>query len=265
MRIGNIIKSVFCLAVVLLLISSCGSKSGPTRKNIICLVDFSDSKNAAERLQFYMTVIKDNVIPKLSFTDKITVIPIDRASITNSSDILLADLSTKDFEPDAASPMEEEQITKDNLKRFTDSLATSFAQTFQSAIDNRNKTSHGTDIFGALEVVKGKLKAKDDNVIILLSDMMNYTNTLKMEPENTEFSTSTLNNALGKVPNFEMANTTVLVLTADQSHISREHFKLVQSFWMQYFEKNHIKLYDYNSASLSKLNELMALPHLNKF
>ena len=145
MRQSYIIKSIIAFTAILFLFSSCGDKSEPKGKNIICLVDFSDSKNAAERLQFYMTVIKDNIIPKLSYTDKITVIPIDRASITNSSDILLADLSTKDFEPDAASPMEEEQITKDNLKKFTDSLATSFAQTFQAAIDNRNKTSDQPD------------------------------------------------------------------------------------------------------------------------
>ena len=254
------IKAIVSLAVILILYSSCNNKSEPVRKNIICLVDFSDSKNAAERLQFYMTVIKDNIIPKLSFTDKITVIPIDKASITNASDILLFDLSTKDFEPESASPMEEEQITKDNLKKFTDSLAASFSQNFQSAIDSRNKTNHGTDIFGALEVVKGKIKANDDNVIILLSDMMNYTTTLKMEPENTEFNAKSLNDLLNKVPNYEMPNTTVLVLTADQSYISQTHFKLVQNFWTQYFEQNKIKLYDYNSASVSKLNELLSLP-----
>lgn len=259
----HIIKLVISFVIVLFLASSCGSKSGPARKNIVCLVDFSDSKNASERLQFYMTVIKDNIIPKLSFTDKITVIPIDRASITNASDILLFDLSSKDFEPDAASPMEEEQITKDNLKKFTDSMAASFTQNFQSAIDSRNKTSHGTDIFGALEVVKGKIKTNDDNVIILLSDMMNYTSTLKMEPENSEFNAKSLNDILNKVPNYEMSNTTILVLTADQSYISPTHFKLVQNFWTQYFEKNKIKLYDYNSASLSKLNELMSLPASN--
>jgi hypothetical protein len=57
-----------------------------------------------------------------------------------------------------------------------------------------------------------------------------------------------------------MPNTTVLVLTAKQVEASSEHFKLVQSFWTKYFQKNKIKLYDYNSASVAKLNELMALP-----
>jgi len=257
MRIIRLTKTVIGILIMLLSISACNNAENG-RRSIVCLVDFSDSKDAAERLQFYMTAIKDNVIPKLSYTDKITVIPIDKASITNASDILLADLSTHDFEPESASPMEEEQITKDNLKKYTDSLAGGFAQTFQSAIDGRNKTSHGTDIFGALEVAKTKIASTDNNIVILFSDMMNYSNVLKMEPGNTEFNSKAIGDILNKVPGSQLPNTTVLVLTADQSNISQEHFKLVQSFWTQYFEKNGIKLYDYNSASLSKLNELMS-------
>ena len=257
MRLISLAKIVICLLVVLFSLSSCKNKEAG-RRSIVCLVDFSDSKDATERLQFYMTAIKDNIMPKLSYTDKITVIPIDKASITNASDILLADLATHDFEPESASPMEEEQITKENLKKYTDSLAAAFAQTFQSAIQGRNKTSHGTDIFGALEVAKGKMAANDNNVIILLSDMMNYSNILKMEPGNAEFNSKSIGDILNKVPSPHLPNTTVLVLTADQSYISQEHFKLVQSFWAQYFEKNGIKLYDYNSASLSKLNELVS-------
>jgi len=262
MKRSYFFKSIITLTAIIFLLSSCkwGSKREvPKGKNIICVVDFSDSKNASERLQFYMNVIKDNIIPRLGLYDKITVMPIDKASITNSSDILLKDISTMNFEPEQASPMEEEQITKDNLKKYKDTLATSFAQIFQTAIVNRNKSNHGTDIFGALEVVKGKLKTRDVNYLIILSDMMNWTSTLNMEPSNKEFNSSTMENILEKVPNYEMPGTTALVLTAEQVEVSPEHFKLVQSFWSKYFEKNHIKLYDYNSASISKLNELMAL------
>lgn len=263
MKQSNILKSLFACVAIVCFLSSCKwgkERPAPRGKNIICVVDFSDSKNAVERLKFYMTVIKDNIIPNLGLHDKITVIPIDKASITNSSDILLKDLSTINFEPEQSSPMEEEQITLGNLKKYKDTLITSFAQNFQAAIDNRNKSQHGTDIFGALEVVKGKLKANDDNYVIMLSDMMNWTNTLKMEPGNNAFNNSTLDDIVSKVPNFEMSKTTALVLTAEQIEVSPEHFKLVQSFWTKYFAKNQIKLFDYNSASVSKLNELMALP-----
>jgi len=263
MKQSSIHKSFFALTVIICVLSSCewGSKRKvPKGKNIICVVDFSDSKNATDRLQFYMNVIKDDIIQGLDSHDKISVIPIDKASITNSSDILLKDLSTINFEPELASPMEEEQMTKDNLKKFKITLSTEFVESFNNAINRRNKSNHGTDIFGALEVVKEKLKTGDDNYLIMLSDMMNYSSTLIMEPENRGFNSSTLEKILNTVPNFEMPNITAIVLTAEQVEVSPEHFKLVKTFWTKYFEKNKIKLYDYNSASVSKLIEMMALP-----
>lgn len=232
----------------------------PTGKNIVCVVDFSDSKNVAERLQFYMNVIKDNIIPALGQYDRITVIPIDKTSITNSSDILLKDLSKREFVPENASPVEEDELTQANLKKYIDSLQTEFVKNFQAAITNRSKDNHGTDIFGALSVVQTKFKDTKDNYLLMLSDMMNWSNTLRMEPADGVLSNSTLDNCLSKVPNYEMPNTTALVLTAEQVEVSPEHFQLVDSFWTKYFEKNKIKLFDYNSASVAKLNELMILP-----
>lgn len=246
-----------------ILLSSCkwGEKHvAPKGKNIICVVDFSDSKNAATRLQFYMTVIKDNIIPTLGLHDKIVVMPIDKASITNSSDILLDDLSERTFEPDMASPMEEEQIIKENLKKFKDSLAIAFSRNFQVAVNSRSISSHGTDIFGALDIAKSKLRKGDDNYLILLSDMMNWSNTLNMEPGNNNFNKGTVDEILGNVPDITMPNTTALVLTAEQVEVSAEHFQLVQSFWTKYFAKNQVRLFDYNSASISKLDEMLNLP-----
>lgn len=260
-------KSTNIFAIILLFaalssLTSCkwGQKrEEPKGKNIICLIDFSDAKNANERLKFYMTAIKENIIPKLGLFDKVTVLPIDRASVTNSSDIFLANLSQKNFEPEMASPMEEEQIIQDNLKKYKDTLSITFEQSFQTAINNRNKTSLGTDIFGALEVAKGKLSSRDDNYIFLFSDMMNWSNTLKIEPQEKGFNSNTLESSLAKVPNVDLSNSTVIVLTGEQVDVSADHFNLVKSFWTKYFETNNSKLYDYNSASLTKLKEIMNL------
>jgi hypothetical protein len=252
-------------AVVFMLYSCNGSHRWgtkppkPTGKNIVCVVDFSDSKNATERMQFYMHVIKNNIIPTLGQYDKITVIPIDKTSITNSSDILLKDLSSKEFVPENASPVEEDELTASNLKKYIDTLQTEFEKNFQLAITSRSKDNHGTDIFGALSVVQIKFKDTKDNYLIMLSDMMNWSNTLKMEPADGVLTNGTLSNCLTKIPNYEMPNTTALVLTAEQVEVSPEHFQLVKSFWTKYFEKNKIQLFDYNSASIAKLNEMMAI------
>jgi hypothetical protein len=164
----NILAITLLIATIALMTScKCGQKrEEPKGKNIVCLIDFSDAKNANERLLFYMTSIKENIIPKLGLNDKLTVLPIDRASVTNSSDIFLANLSQKNFEPEMASPMEEEQIIQDNLKKYKDTLSVKFEESFQTAINNRNKSSLGTDIFGALEVAKNKLSSSDENYIL---------------------------------------------------------------------------------------------------
>ncbi len=258
-------KSTNIFAIILLFatlssLTSCkwGQKrEEPKGKNIICLIDFSDAKNANERLMFYMTSIKENIIPKLGLYDKVTVLPIDKASVTNSSDIFLANLSEKNFEPEMASPMEEDQIIQDNLKKYKDTLTITFEQSFQNAINNRNKTSLGTDIFGALGIAKSKLSSRDDNYIVLFSDMMNWSNTLKMEPQDKGFNTSTLESSLTKVSNVDLSNATIIVLTGEQVGVSADHYNLVKSFWTKYFETNNTKLYDYNSASLTKLKEIM--------
>ncbi len=263
MKNTHFLKAIVTITITFSSFQSCkwGSEQlDPRGKNIICVVDFSDSKNSEERLQFYMNVIKTNIIPNLGLYDKISVLPIDKASITNSSDIFLNDLSSKDFEPEMASPMEVDEITLDNLKAYKDTMALEFIKKFQQAIDSRSKSNHGTDIFGALQMVKGKLRPNDDNFVIMLSDMMNWSNTLNMEPDNKDFNYVNIDRILTTVPNYEMPNTTVLVLTAEQVEVSPEQFKLVQDFWTRYFENNKMILYDYNSASVSKLDMLMALP-----
>lgn len=228
-------------------------------KNIICVVDFSDSQNANERLRFFGNVIKDNIIPKLGRHDKITVIPIDKASLTNSTDILLKDFSTVEFRPQSASPMEEEQLIEKNLDAYRSTVSKEFESSFNKSIASRSKTSHATDIFGALEVVKGKIIPTDDNYIIFLSDMMNYSGVLNIEPSNTQFNSASVDAVLQKVPSFSMPGATALVITGEQVEVTPAHYSLVQSFWTKYFSKNNINLYDYNSASVSKLNALMLL------
>ena len=262
MRRIKAINLIILLFIITSTLSSCqwGKKRQPPKgKNIICVVDFSDSRNADDRLRYYSNVIKDNIIPKLKRYDKITVIPIDKASLTNSADIFLADLSATDFRPDQASPMEEETITKKNLDDYKAKMSKEFEASFNKAIEKRSAGSHATDLFGALDVVNRKISSRDDNYIIFLSDMMNYSNALNMEPSNTRFNNSTIDSILKEVPSYKMPGVTALVLTGEQVEVTSEYYSLVQSFWTKYFSNNEIKLFDYNSASVSKLNELMSL------
>ncbi len=254
------LKTVLLLAACAFILFSCSrvSKSGKKTRNIVCVVDFSSSANSRERQEFYLNVIKTNVIKQLSPTDRIIVLPIDKASTTNSAEIYIENLSTRDFSPENASPMEEDQLTQKNFTTYKDSMEIAFENNFRKCISDRQ--IEGTDLFGALNNIKGYIVPTDDNYILFLSDMMNYTKELNMEPSNTQFVQTAFESILKKVPGISMQNTTALVLTGKQDGVTQEHFELVKSFWEKYFERNGIKLYSYSSATVSKVDELMALP-----
>lgn len=70
-----------------------------------------------------------------------------------------------------------------------------------------------------------------NSFIIILSDMMNWSDRLKMEPGSSQFTEKSLPAALKNVPAVEMPNAKVLVLTAAiPSNVTQKHFELVKSF-----------------------------------
>ncbi|GAB3507400.1 hypothetical protein [Emticicia fontis] len=229
-------------------------------RSILCLIDFSDASTSAERLDFYREVIKKHILPALQATDKLTIIPIDKASITNAADILNKDLTKLNFVPDDVSPIEEDEIMQKNLHLYIDTLSQMLDKNMDDAIANRKSINHGTDILGAIEVLKGKLKKEDDNYIVFFSDMMNWGPELKMEPQDKAFNAATLISYLDKTALLKLERTTALVLTGEQNEADPTHFKLVREFWTKYFERCKITLYDYSSASPAKLDEMMAQP-----
>jgi hypothetical protein len=189
--------------------------------------------------------------------DALIVIPIDNASVTNSAAIFQSDLSKEDFEPEMASPMEVDDIIQKKLKEFKTGLQSAFEKAYSETLEKRSSYGKATDLFGSLEQAAKELDRKDRNVVIFLSDMMNYSPVLKMEPGNSSFNSGSLDTALKNAPARPLPGAAVLVLTGELSDISTDHFNLVKSFWTRYFEKNGVSLYDYSSTSTSKLDELL--------
>lgn len=253
--------TMFFLPVALLLavfsLVSC-VRQKPAGTKVICLVDLSDSGNAMQRKEFYRNIIRDRVIPSLGMHDALIVIPIDNASVTNSAAIFRSDLSGQKFEPEFTSPMEVDNIIQKKLKEFKEGLQTEFEKAYSETLEKRSSYGKATDLFGALEQVARELDKKNRNVVIFLSDMMNYSPQLKMEPGNSSFNRNSLENAVKNAPARSLPGATALVLTGELSDISTDHFNLVKSFWSGYFDKNSIVLYDYSSTSTTKLDELLA-------
>lgn len=251
------IKIVIFAGIFLLFLLSMTACESPRRRNIVCLVDFSSSKNGDSRQQFYKKVIEDNILKNLAMTDRITILPLDAASITGSEEILVKDLSGEDFTPDMAPPMEEEKITAENFEKYKQQLISEFTLAFDRTAENRKSRNQGTDIFGLLSGLQNYLKPEADNHVIFLSDMMNYSKALNMEPSNKDFNDSNIEKAVNEVPQVNLKNTEILVLTGDQPDLPPAHFDLVQHFWTKYFEQNGARLTDFSSAAVSRLNAMM--------
>jgi len=248
--------TVSSVLLVLFLISCI--RQAPSGMNVICLVDLSDSGSELQRKTFYMNIIRDTVIPMLDKHDKITVIPIDDASVTNSAEIFRADLSSENFEPEFASPMESDSLEQKKFQEYISSLKAEFETSYRQVTEKRASYGRATDLFGALEQSEKLLDKKKRNIVILLSDMMHYTATLKMEPDNPAFNRESLDAAVKSSPPFSLPGATALVLTGELSDISTDHFMLVKSFWSRYFDQNGIAIHDYSSTSTQKLEELLS-------
>jgi hypothetical protein len=233
-----------------------GIKPDKTR-NVIVMVDLSSSPRVPDRHLFYKGVISKEIISNLGEKDKLTVIPIDRSSVTNAQEIFLADLSKEDFTPEMGSPLEIEKITKENLEKYKATMLPSFESAFDKAVAARTPLSNETDIFGALESARRYALSDRPNYVIMLSDMMNYTKVFSMEPSNKGFTREKLNDLIANAPKVSLKNYVFLVLTGDESGIDPSHFSAVQEFWTKYFDKNDARLYDYSSVSRSKVDDLI--------
>lgn len=228
-------------------------------RNIICLVDFSSVKNDAARQQFYKTVIRDKILKNAARTDRIVVLPLDAASLTNAQEILIEDFGSRDFSPDLAPPMEEEKLTEKAFQQALGEVVARFDQKFGEVAEARKDNKMGTDIFGVISNLGRYLKDDKRNYVVFLSDMMNYSPALKMEPANKEFSAATMEENLKKVPQTSLGGAGIFVLTGETAGQSPEHFSLVKNFWTGYFSRNGGEIADYGSASISKIDEMMKM------
>lgn len=239
-----------------LLVLTTGCNNIVKQKNIICLIDFSETPEYESRMEHLRGVVNNSIISKIGYNTKLTVLPIDKASVSSSKEILCGlTLDQFDYIPEMTAAADEEKIATENLKKATDSLKTLFNQNFSDALKYRkeNKLDKGTDIIGALDQSKRYISNDGENLVIILSDMMNWTDNLKMEQGN--FSSNSIETALKKSAPISLGNTKIFVYTGSTSYISGEHYKTVQGFWTKYFNQNNVSLIDYSSGAVSKLEE----------
>lgn len=252
-------KKILFLFAVLLSFSSCtntvSDNSEDLPYNIICFIDFSETPDWEDRMNSMKVIIQNSVINKLGYNAKLIILPLDKGSITGSKEILIGTTRDEfDYIPDMTAPPDEEKVARENLQKTRDSLINVFNTAFSVTSKERKSLQKGTDIFGAIDQA-GQYITKGKNLIIFFSDMMNWSNDLKMEPGN--FTLSAIEDKLAKSPALTLPESSIYVLTGNVSHIDADHFKAVKQFWEKYFQKQQIVLLDFSSGNVTQLEKLI--------
>jgi hypothetical protein len=231
------------------------TNEAPRPRNLVVLVDLSSSRNSAIQ-QWYIWVIKAVIFPSLKKNDRITIIPVDRYSLTASKEILSIDFSEYRY-ANEYNGLQRGQIEnknhQDSIRAITSRLDTSFAAT----IRERKDFQKGTDIFNALKGSKRYLLSEYRNILVLLCDMQQYTDKATMNFEDHLNNQADVEKFLQKSDSIDLLKTEITVLTGHLSNISPQKFSALRSFWEGYFAKSNCELLDYSSESVEILKNIL--------
>ena len=237
---------------------SCNSKKN-VHRTIICFIDFSETPKWEERISDYTDVVNNSIIKNMGYNDKLIILPIDKQTTQNSTPIIVESLKKQlDYIPDGTSPLEEDNVAQKNLNVDIKKIGEEFNANMLTAKNARKDFHKGTDIVGALTILNEKYyEAGQENIVIFLSDMMNWSDKLKMEEES--FNANSIESSLtnSDLPNLSGKSMKIIVHQGDITNIGNEHFKIVKNFWSKYFDIYKIALVDYDSGGKTKLEEVM--------
>lgn len=256
----NILKNIIIIIAATIVFASCTHKKVAKEDlalNIICLVDFSKSIPAGT-MNWYKQTIENNILINLQTSDRITVLPIDRGSETAAREILSADLYefASGIKVDADNKMQEAEKREQAFADYINNkLVPSLNNGFDSFRISRQNMSDETDIIGALGVAGKYFRNDMRNVIVVFSDMIQYSDELKISKRETadKIESKCVNISIPEIKNGE-----VLILTGEQPAISSVQMNEVRSFWTNFLQKQNVQLIGYGSGELVDLNRLVA-------
>lgn len=245
--------SSFSLVAIMCLVISCKEKPST---NIVCLVDFSQTIDSGT-VSWYKKTIANNVLKQMGFKDRIIILPVDLGSQTASEELFKVDFSKNDYTNEFAGLQSDEVELKNHKDSVRASIHT-FALSFEKTRKSRINFDKGTDIFGALKQAQKYKGTENHNIIVIFSDMLQYTDRNKMNFENHLNSLNEIDKNLTLADKADLSKTHIIVLTGMQSKIKPEKFNVIKSFWEKYFLTCNGQLIDYSSGAVSKLEGLLS-------
>ncbi|MDZ4711301.1 MAG: hypothetical protein SGI89_03140 [bacterium] len=256
----NLLKRVFYIFLSMSFFS-CGKKAEeitdiikgkPENLNLICFIDFSQSIPESTK-EDYKNIILGDIIPALGAKDKIVILPIDYGTQTGSKEIFSANFADREYVSKMSPLNEKPAKEKANLKLRKDSLIMNLTENYSNISKEREKYSHGTDIFGALQTATQYLDNDMNNLILFFSDMEQSDGKINMEKELS--IDKNIEKLIKKSPSTELKHSEIIVYTGEQPNLTIDKYKSYKNFWSRYFEKYSIKLISYDSGSKSVLQD----------
>ena len=231
------------------LLASCGS--GSNGKNIIVLVDFSTSINQEVR-DWYIQTIEKEICANLTQFDRIKILPIDGASQTASRPLLQLDLfeHRDEWKAMGLNANETSQLKKKAFAKFMHLKMEELKVEIADAKVHRKKAGNATDILGAISVAQDDFSPEEDNVIIIMSDMEQYADKLKMSAKGkaADWLDQTTDAKFANISQFS-----VVVITGEQMGMSKAYYNEISNYWNSFFTSKSVKSLSYMGADASQL------------
>jgi hypothetical protein len=190
-------------------------------------------------------------------TGRLIMLPVDYNSMTGSKELFKIDFSKNEYHNEFAGL----QSNEVEMKSHQDSISAilpQFDRAFETEKKNRMQLHTGTDIFGALKQCSKYAVPGQKNLVVIFSDMLQFTDKENMNFEDHLNSTADIEHYLSVAEKIDLKNMQFIILTGAQNNMKPEQFIAVKTFWEKYVAQCNGKLVDYSSGAVSKLEELLA-------
>jgi|GEM_PF-4548206 len=222
--------------------------------SITVFMDWSTSLPEATK-QFYIGFIY-KVFTYLKPGDVIRILPIDKN--TESGSVELVNLTippSEQFSNPLDPPAQKNLLMKIRFKNFYESKINTVQAGLNKLKFRDSKLQQGTDIFGALRLAQNYFDTSKTNILIICSDMLNYSQELKMEK--VKLDRSFISNALKKL-NSKYVNTAytgLFCVTGSNDQLDASTYWGAKDFWTNYFQQANFKNTLYISGETSVVEQ----------
>ncbi|MBK9352789.1 MAG: hypothetical protein IPN09_02085 [Bacteroidetes bacterium] len=219
---------------------------------MVVFLDLSNSITANVK-EWYLQTISDNICAQLGKYDKLTIMPMDGASQTAAKAMLTINMEDKRKEWIAITGVntnEPDRLRKEAAVKFIEENMDMLKAKMQSTAHERQYAANHTDLLGALHTMDNLYNDKYANHLIILSDMENYSNTLKMhQGDNTDRWLS----AIAKEKFTNLNKCIIHIYTGEQINMDPIYYQNIKTFWSTYLKQQGVNTFNYFSAETNTL------------